>query len=127
MVTEILAIKDEENELPIPTLWRAIFCDVIKSFVAQDYKVSSGVTGVTPVSDDTAKHIKDYIEDYGGILLELSKETWESSICIWMGYHWDVLIDLRTVAEGRSDLVLKAQVSESRDSFVYFIEMVYVP
>ena len=127
MTIEVFAVKDEENERSIPTLWRPIFCDLVKSFVDQDYKVSSGVTGVAPVSDDTAKHIKDYIEDYGEILVELPKETWESSVCIWMGNHWEVLIDLWTGAEGRSDLVLKAQVSASKDSFVYLIEMVYVP
>lgn len=61
------------------------------------------------------------------MLIELPDETWESSICMWMGNHWDVLIDLWTEAEGRSDLVLSAQVTESDNSFVVNVDMIYVP
>lgn len=124
---EVAIEKDEEHERPIPTVWRSIFSNVVDALVKKDYSLSCGVTGVTVVSNETAIHIKEYIQDYGEELIQLSDETWESSIYIWMGGHWDVLIDLWTAGEGRSDLVLSAQVSEKDNGYAIDIGMVYVP
>ena len=124
---EVLAEKDEDSERPIPSVWRPVFRDVVNAFVHQDYILSSVVPGVAAVSDGTAKQIRDYIEGYGEILTELPDETWDTSICIWMGDRWDALVDLWTVSEGRSDLVLSANVTESDNGFVFHIYMVYVP
>ena len=74
------------------------------AFVQRDYRLSAGVPGVAPVTDDTAAHIEKYIENYGEALVELPEETWDSSVCIWQGKCWDALVDLWTRAEGRSDL-----------------------
>ena len=82
---------------------------------------------VSTVPKETANQIKEYIEEYGEELIQLSEETWESSICIWMGTHWDILIDLWTEEEGRSDLVLEAWVSENGGGYIFDIGMVYVP
>lgn len=53
--------------------------------------------------------------------------TWDSSVCMWMENRWDVRIDLWTVGEGRSDLVLNAQVTEVGTDYLVSIYMVYVP
>ncbi len=119
--------KDEENERPIPTVWRPTFSKIVDAFVKRDYSLSDGVTGVSSVSNETANHIEEYIQEYGEELIQLPDETWESSMCIWMGSHWDVLIDLWTVNEGRSDLVLGAQVKEKDNRYTIDIGMVYVP
>ena len=66
-------------------------------------------------------------QDYGEELVKLPEESWDTSICIWMGDRWDVLIDLWTATEGRSDLVLSAGVSEKDEGQIVNIEMVYVP
>ena len=124
---EVLAVKDEDEQRPIPTAWRPVFREIVKAFVHNDYRLSVGVSGVAPVSAKTAKQIEEYIKDYGETLVELPEKTWASSICIWMGNRWDVLIDLWTKGEGRSDLVLSAQVSESKAGLVVRVEMVYVP
>ena len=124
---EIFVEKDEENQLPIPTVWRPIFVSIVDAFVKKDYSLSSEIDGVASVSKETANHIKEYIEDYGEELIQLPNETWESSICICMGGYWDVLIDLWTAGEGRSDLVLGARISESKNGYIVDIEMVYVP
>ncbi|MFK3865653.1 DUF7668 domain-containing protein [Pseudoalteromonas rhizosphaerae] len=124
---EVKAIKDEENELPIPTSWRPVFSEIVESFVKEDYLLSSGIIEVDPVSNETADQIKEYVQDYGEKLVSLSDGTWNSSVCIWMGSWWDVLIDLWTETEGRSDMVLSAKVFESDSGFKYSIQMVYVP
>lgn len=123
----VLPLKDEDEQQPVPTAWRTAFREIIDAFVEQDYRLTKGVAGVLPVSAKTAKQIKEYIDDYGEILVALPDKTWTSSICMWMGKRWEVLIDLWTKGEGRSDLVLSALVSETKDGFQIKIEMVYVP
>lgn len=124
---QIEAVKDEENERPIPSAWRPVFRDIVNAFVQNDYHLKSEIPNVAPISDDAASQIQDYIQEYGETLIALPDETWDSSVCIWMGSQWDALIDLRTLREGRSDLVLNARVSESDGEFVFHINMVYVP
>jgi len=118
---------EKEEELPIPHLWRPTFKAIVSAFAQKDYKLNLGVKSVNPVSDITAKQIKEYIEDYGEVLIELPEETWNSSVYICYGDYWNVLIDLFTKDEGRSDLVLNAEVREINGSYVYDIRLVYVP
>jgi hypothetical protein len=125
--TEVLAVKDESHERPIPSAWRPVFREIVRAFVRRDYRLSAGVPGVAPVTNDTAAHIAKYVENYGETLVELPEETWDSSVCIWLGDRWDALVDLWTRAEGRSDLVLSARIFESDMGFQFQIHMVYVP
>lgn len=89
--------------------------------------LSSNVPEVAPISKETAEQIREYIQDYGEELVKLPEKSWDTSICIWMGDSWDVLIDLWTATEGRSDLVLSASVSERGEGYIVNVEMVYVP
>ena len=122
-----MAAKDEETERPIPSAWRSVIREVVGAFVRHDYYLGAGVSGVAQISAETATNIRNYIQDYGATLIDLPDETWNSSVCIWMGTRWDVLIDLWTVSEGRSDLVLSLHVTEADDGFLFTIYMVYVP
>jgi hypothetical protein len=125
--SEVMVLRDDSIEQPIPTVWRPVFRDIVEAFVAGDYQLKVGVLGVKNVSEETAAQIRNYIQDYGATLVALPEETWESSICIWSGTRWDVLVDLWTQEEGPSDLVLSAQVTEVSPGFVFNIYMVYVP
>lgn len=124
---DVLALKDEDNEQPIPTAWRPVFREIVRVLVQGDYRLSVGIPGVAPVSAKSAKQIQEYIDDYGETLVELPEKTWASSVCLWMGNGWDVLIDLWTKTEGRSDLVLRARVKETKAGLIVHVEMVYVP
>ena len=125
--TDIVAIKDGESERPIPTVWRPVFCRIVDAFVKGDYLLKDVVTGVDAVSKETASHIQSYLSDYGATLKSLPDETWNSSVCIWTGSHWDVLVDLYTNEEGASDLVLSARVTDTSHGLKIAIHMVYVP
>jgi hypothetical protein len=59
-MSEILVEKNDEEELPIPHVWRPIFKSIVKAFVNKDYKLSLGVNNVNPVSDNTAEQIHEY-------------------------------------------------------------------
>lgn len=119
--------KDDENERPIPLVWRPKICSIVDAFVQKDYALSSSIPNVLPVSAETSNQLINYIEDFGETLTHLPGETWESSVCLWMGNHWDVLIDLWTIREGRSDLVLGVRITESNSDYEYEIGMIYVP
>ena len=126
-MSEILVEKNEEEELPIPHVWRPIFKNLVKAFVNKDYNLSLGVNNVNLVSDETAEQIQEYIEDYGEELMELPEETWDTSVYICYGEYWNVIIDLFTKNEGLSDLVLNAEVREKDNNYVVDINLVYVP
>jgi len=80
-----------------------------------------------PVSEQTTKHILRYIEDYGETLVPLPEESWQTSIYIWMGSFWEVYVDLWTLKEGRSDLIVSVKVYETNEGYNLEIHMVYVP
>lgn len=124
---EVAAIKNGTSERPIPTVWRPAFCHIVEAFVRGDYLLSDGVAGVDAVSEEAASQIQSYLSDYGATLKSLPDESWDSSVCIWTGNYWDVLVDLYTNEEGASDLVLNARVNETSHGFKIEIHMVYVP
>lgn len=124
---EIKVKKNEEEELPIPHLWRPTFKAIVSAFVKQDYGLSAGVKNVSPVSVNTAEQIKEYIEDYGEELIELPNEAWDTSVYICYRNYWNVLIDLFTKEEGLSDLVLNAEVREVKGEYIVEVRLVYVP
>ncbi|WP_157964741.1 DUF7668 domain-containing protein [Algibacillus agarilyticus] len=123
----ISVIKDSENENPVPEVWRAVFCDIVYAFSHRNYLINSTIPMVNALTVNEAQYIESYIESYGEKLTELPIEAWETSIYLWMGDHWSVMIDLWTLGEGRSDLVLSAKVFESSNGYIVNIDMVYVP
>lgn len=120
-------VKDSENELPVPAAWRPNFTKIVEAFVAGDYELKRGFDYVSVIPQETVDQIQDYVKSYGETLVPLTEETWKTSIYLWMESHWDVLIDLRTEREGRSDLVLSARVNEINERYLIDIKMVYVP
>ncbi|KXX69800.1 hypothetical protein [Flammeovirga sp. SJP92] len=124
---EILVEKNEEDELPIPHIWRAKFRQIVSSFVEKDYKISEKIDLVNTVSGDTAQQIQEYIKDYGEVIVELLEETWNTSVYMWYEGYWNVYVDLFTESEGLSDLVLNVEVRERDDQYEFEIKLVFVP
>ena len=121
------AVKDEDAAHPIAGAWRPMLCEVVRSFVEGDYGLKKSVSGVEPISAKTAEHIRAYLDDYGATLIDLPEDTWQTSVAQWYGTHWDVLIDLWTAEEGRSDLVLQGRIVDSDSGPRFTIHLVYVP
>ena len=114
-------------ERPIPNSWRPVFRRIVNALVERDYGLKTPIFGVMPVSEATANHIENYIQEYGTKLVALPEETWGSSVCIWYGSHWDAKVDLWTQEEGRSDMALSVRITETSPDFSFEIHMVYVP
>ena len=126
-MNEIIVEKNEDEEGSIPHIWRPIFKKIVKAFVEKDYKLSSSIENVSSISENTAKQIKEYIEDYGEELIELPETTWKTSVYIYYGEYWNVLIDLFTKEGNRSDLVLNVEVREIDKEYIFKVRLVYIP
>ncbi len=126
-MTSLEPVKDEENELPVAEVWRPTIDTVVRRLAAGDFALEEAVAGVDPVSAETAKQIREYVEDYGATLAALDPETWKSSVSRWIGDKWEVLVDLWTEEEGQSDLVLHLSVREEGSGYRFEVYLVYVP
>lgn len=121
------ARKDLDAAHPVPGAWRPMLRQVVRCLVRGDYALSGGIPGVAAVAAAGAEQMRDSIAAYGATLVELPDDTWQTSVAQWMGTRWEVLVDLWTAEEGRSDLVLAADVVETGEGPRLTVRMVYVP
>jgi len=87
------------------------------------YALNEEVPGVAPVPAETGEQIRDY----GATLVPLDPETWESSVSLWMGDKWEVLVDIWMEEEGSGDLVLHLYVREHGSGYRFEVYLVYLP
>jgi hypothetical protein len=120
-------LKDEDDEYPIPNVWRSTLQAIVDAIAEGDYELSRGIPFVATIASASAKHIREYIEDYAGTLVRLPEESWSSSVYRWMRTHWHVVVDLWTLEEGRSDLALIVHIFEAGEGFRFEVESVHVP
>jgi len=120
----VVAITKDGNEGPIPLTWRPALAAIVDALIDGD---PPSLPQVSFQSSAVWEHAQAYIRDYGAQLVTLPEETWSSSICIWHGTYWCVLVDLFTEEEGMSDLVLQVHVHEDGDTYRYEVALVYVP
>jgi len=119
-------LKDEEQEQSVPSEWRLKLRDIAGALKDGNYSLQ-GLADVDPLDGDTAARIARNIDAYGCTLSSLSDETWDTSVCQWQLDYWEVLVDLFTIEEGCSDLVLHLNVFERAGGFVFKVHLVYVP
>jgi hypothetical protein len=122
----IEVIKDENKERPVPSEWRPTFFRIVEAFKAGDFKLENEIPNVQPLSDGEAQRIEGNIRAYGSELICLPEESWDTSVYIWMGEYWEVLVDL-FVSESLSDLVLFTRVYERGLVYEFDVESVHVP
>lgn len=115
---------DPKAQRPIPVKWRPVLRQIVNAFAQGNYNLEPGIVGVEPVPPSTASQVRDYVQGYGATLTPLPDETWNSSVCTFNGHEWEVLVDLWTQEEGRSDLVMHVQIGTSG---LVRIHAVYVP
>jgi hypothetical protein len=127
LLNELVPIlKDEEQEHAVPSEWRPKLRDIADALAAGNYSLR-GLASVDPLDEATAAGVARNIGDYGCTLTSLSEESWDTSVCQWQLDYWEVLVDLFTVEEGCSDLVLHVHVFEEADGFLFKVHLVYVP
>lgn len=120
--------QKDETEGFVPDLWRPTFSALVDSLVERAPAIGGGLPEVEPVPDTLREQCLSAVDNYGDVdLVPLPQETWKTSVAAWQGDHWLCLIDLWTEHEGRSDLVLEAEVREQAPGFRFTLNMVYVP
>ncbi len=92
-----------------------------------DPRSAAEVPRVAPVPEAVADQIVEHVADYGETLVELAEDSWTTSIAVWTNDRWEVLVDLWTEGEGRSDLVLHLQVFGVGSDYRFEVGLVYVP
>lgn len=119
--------KTEDQELPVPDAWKPALKALADAIVGNT--VPNPIEGfvIGAIEDDRLEISRSNIEDYPDKLGALTKQTWKSSIYVWDGRCWEVLVDLTTDTGDVSDLVMHAKITECGDK--YFIEprLIYVP
>jgi hypothetical protein len=126
--SEVIApVKDGESEWPIPHAWRDALTSIVRALAGGDYRLASLPDRFIKPTLQDAAHIQAAISDYGATITELPAESWDTSVCIWYDPEWDALVDLWSIEEGRSDLVLHAKIKEKGQGYTYEIHLVYVP
>ncbi len=123
-MSEIEVERIEGREQPIPGSWRGPLKQVADAFA--DGHLPNG-DGIRSVNAKVAKLNFENIEDYPDATGPLRDVSWDTSICVWEGDHWQVLVDLTTVSGERSDLVLHAKVFEVGDRVEIEPGLIYVP
>jgi len=121
---ETTITKDIENEIAVPQAWRPTLAGIVDALIQGG---EPSLPQVTLQDPDVWASAQESIRAYGAHLKRLPDESWSSSVCIWYGDFWNVLLDLYTEEEGRSDLVLQAHVYEVGEGYRYEVVLVYVP
>lgn len=125
LMTPIL--KDEDSQHLVPSEWRMVLTKIADAIKDEDFNAMRRLDGVRSLSSEREAKIVDSIRRYGAHLAALPNETWNTSMCMWMGDYWDVIVDLYTVEEGASDLVLAVRVYEEGPHYAFDVHYVYVP
>lgn len=126
MSENVIVSKDEQNQQPIPTVWREVLVLIVEAIKSNNYSLIDSDSSIRLTSPSDKKRIEENIEEYGCRLISLPEEAWNTSACQWMKGYWEILVDLYTVEEGQSDLVLSVRVYEKNDEFEYEIMSVHV-
>jgi hypothetical protein len=119
-------VKDDVQR-PVPSAWRPVLREIVEAIRRGDAALAAQIPSVRAVDPDTAAQIRDYVADYGEPLVPLPEEAWDTSVALWLGSHWEVLVDLWTEPGSRSDLVLYATVVEEDGQYGFDVGPVYVP
>ena len=121
-------VKDASLEVPIPEVWRPTLKAVVESLARRDTVIGAALPSVDPVPADISQQCLQAVDNYGDVtLISPPDESWDTSVALWFGDHWQCLIDLWTEQEGRSDLVLDVDVFENGPGYRFRVNLVYVP
>lgn len=118
--------KSGEQE-PVHEVWRPTIEAIVTAFAEGDFALTRGIAGVAASTARDGDERRRAVASYGVTLASLSQETWKSSVSMWMGEWWDVIVDLWSVESGRTDLVVELRISEHGEGYRYVMGIIYVP
>ncbi|OEY95090.1 hypothetical protein BJD20_17005 [Acinetobacter proteolyticus] len=119
----------DEGPQAIPSIWRNTIFEIVEAFKNHDIGYYNQIKGIVSIDTNNFEEIISDINTYGEFLISLPDQTWESSQCIWKGDScWHIFIDLYTISEGKSDLILFLTVEiDKNNNFSFYVNNFYVP
>lgn len=123
-MSDVPVVKDENTERVVPTQWRPVLKSIADAFVSG---LPPSGFGVRTVGADTLEVSIKNISDYPDVLGPLTETSWKTSVYVWMGTYWVVLVDLTSANGEITDLVLHVEVYPSGQEFEFQPHLVYVP
>lgn len=128
MTQDVPVPFDSEFQSPIPMIWREKIIKIVEAFKDKDFSRLNIIPNVVFIDTEYAASIAENIDDYGARLISLPKESWDSSVCLYIEKNrWDAIVDLFTEDEGRSDLIIHFRIYMHEDQYWYEIMDIYVP
>jgi len=119
--------KNMEEELPIPSLWKQPLSEMANAFIERKFPNPK----ISHYLNDWDKRILSInygnINDYPDELGVLHPDTWETSMYLWEGNYWIVLLDLSDRNGHTTDLVFHFKVREERGGYKFEPGLIYVP
>ena len=126
MVNDIPVDKNEDLELPIPTIWRAKISEIVSIIRKVPDLNFNNISYVDKMDPKSIRFISAALTDYGGDIGPASMPTWVTSVYRWMNGYWQVLVDLYSGGEP-TDLVLFMRVVEIGGEYRFCVESIHVP
>ncbi|WP_299986141.1 hypothetical protein [uncultured Ruegeria sp.] len=123
-MSEIPIVKDENSEGSVPTRWRPVLKFIADALVSGRPPISLGIRAVDA---DALKISIGNIADYPDVIGPLTEASWKTSVYIWTGSYWDVLVDLISETGEISDLVLQVKVYPTGQEYEFQPHLVYIP
>ena len=123
-MTNYIVEKLDDEELPVPSAWRASLKQIADEIIAGRIPVMQNIKAISP---ETIEINNGNIDGYPDKIGPLHEVTWGSSIYTWTDGHWEVLLDLSTSEFETSDLVLHLKVHPIGDQFEFEPGIIYVP
>ena len=128
MTQNIPVPYDSEFQSPIPSIWKDCIIQIVEAFKDKDLARLNTLPSVQCIDLAYASEIAENIDAYGAHLISLAEESWHTSVCIYMeNESWKAIIDLFTVEEGRSDLIIDLFIFKKENQFIFQINNIYVP
>ncbi|OTG97337.1 hypothetical protein B9T24_04245 [Acinetobacter sp. ANC 4654] len=128
MTQNIPVPYDSEFQSPIPSIWKDCIIQIVEAFKDKDLARLNTLPSVQRIDLAYASKIAENIDAYGAHLMSLAEESWHTSVCIYMeNESWKAIIDLFTVEEGRSDLIIDLFIFKKENQFIFQINNIYVP
>ena len=119
--------KNGEIEQEIPAEWRPVITEIVEGIRARNLRLKNVLGYEISVDVEEIADIYQSVDHYGEALVALPDDTWQTSVCRWMGCYWHLLIDLFTEEEGLSDLALFVDVYEHENSISFKVRSLHVP
>lgn len=114
--------KDLDNEVPVPMEWREALANIANALTLDAFPEN-----IQKPEQDILEINNQNIKAYPDAIGPLSEKSWDTSITVWQGEYWAVLIDLSDEYGETTDLVLHAKVKENDGEYQFEPGLIYVP